>query len=147
MRCSRLVTVWCIAAVTCCVVLPSGCGRENTIARGSPRATAEAFAAAIKGENYEAVAAGWDYETMARKKQPDWDEIPQSQRNLIVGKLQEERAQDVRALAGMMSGEVTVGSAQVEDDRASVPITVGMTKLTMHLIKAEGVWKVLEVAE
>ena len=147
MHLSALMTAFAIAALTCLVLLPVGCGGPKTIAAGNPKATAEAFVEAMKAGDYETVAAGYDYETAARQDNPDWDTFGQSQRNLIVGKLQEGRAEEVKALGGMMSGEVQVGAAEIQGDRATVPLTVGVQTLNMHLIEVEGLWKVLEVVE
>lgn len=144
---SALMTASAIAAVTCLVILASGCGGPKTIASGSPKATAEAFIEAMKAGDYEAVAAGYDYETAARQDNPDWDTFGQSQRNLIIGKLEEARVEELKALAGMMSGEVQVGSPEVQGDRATVPLTVGVQTITMHLIEVEGLWEVLEISE
>ena len=124
-----------------------GCGKPKSIAGSTPRATAEAFVAAIQAGNYDVVAAGYDYETYARTENPDWDTFGQSQRKLIVGKLQEQQAEKLGALAGMLAGEVTVGEAQVEGERATVDLTTGSTTLKMSLIKVDGLWKVLGVEE
>ena len=124
-----------------------GCGKPKSIAGSTPRATAEAFVAAIQAGNYDVVAAGYDYETYARTENPDWDTFGQSQRKLIVGKLQEQQAEKLGALAGMLAGEVTVGEARVEGERATVDLTTGSTTLKMSLIKVDGMWKVLGVEE
>ena len=124
-----------------------GCGKPKSIAGSTPRATAEAFVAAIQAGNYDVVAAGYDYETYARTENPDWDTFGESQRKLIVGKLQEQQAEKLGALAGMLAGEVTVGEAQAEGERATVDLTTGSTTLKMSLIKVDGLWKVLGVEE
>ncbi len=147
MRGSALVTAFAIAAVAYLVIAPLGCGGPKTIAAGSPKATAEAFVEAMKAGDYKTVAAGYDYEAGARQANPDWDSLGQSQRNLIIGKLEEARVEQLKALGGMMSGEVQVGSPEIQGDHASVPLTVGVQTITMRLIQVEGLWKVIEVVE
>ena len=83
----------------------------------------------------------------ARRANPDWGDIPRSQRNLIVGKLREQRAREVEALTGMMLGDVVIGTPEVEGDRATVLLSVGMQTVALDLIKVEGFWKVLQIAE
>ncbi len=147
MRRTGLVSVLAIAAATCVALLASGCGAKPTIARITPKATAQAFVKAVKEGDYEAVAAGYDYETSARRANPDWGQIPRSQRNLIVGKLREQRAREVEALTGMMLGDVVIGTPEVEGDRATVLLSVGMQTVALDLIKVKGFWKVLQITE
>ena len=139
--------VFTVATVACLASLLWGCGRPRTIASESPRATAEAFVAAMKAGDHQSVVAGYDYEQTARTENPDWEQFPEGQRTLIIGRLQEAEAQKIEALAGMMAGEVQVGSPTTEGDRASVPLTIGPQTLTMHLIQVEGLWKVLDILE
>ena len=141
------VSVFAIAAATCVALLASGCGAKPTIARITPKATAQAFVKAVKEGDYKAVAAGYDYETSARRAHPDGGELPRSQRNLIVGKLREQRAREVEALTGMMLGDVIIGAPEVEGDRATILLVVGMQTVALDLIKVEGFWKVLRVTE
>lgn len=135
----------CVLALLCVVM--AGCGKSDSIAGSTPKATAEAFVAALQAENYEAIAAGWDYETYARTENPDWDTFGESQRELIIAELQKDQVGEVRALAGMLSGDVTVGEPQVQGSRASVQLTAGAVVLNMSLIQVDDVWKVASVSE
>lgn len=139
----RLITITC--ALAGCMLL--GCGAPKTIARDTPKATAEAFVEAMKSADYDAVAAGWDYEIAARRDSSSWDDIPKGERKLIIGKLQEAKAKEVEALGGMMTAEVTVGDATVRGQRAFVPLAAAQITVGMMLVQVDGVWKILQVAE
>lgn len=136
----------CCSLLVLCLAI-AGCGKPATIASDTPKATAEALVAAIKAQNYEAVAEGWDYESYARRENPDWDTFGDSQRKLIVDKLKQERVEAVRALAGMLAGEVKVGGAQLQGGQATVQLTAGPVTLTLLLTQSDGLWKVASVSE
>ncbi len=135
------------AIVSLICALLAGCGKPASIAGKTPQATAEAFVAAMKAEKYEAVAAGWDYETYARTENPDWDSFGESQRKLIIDKLKQERVEAVRALAGMLAGEVTVGQPEIQGDKATVSLSAGPVELSMSLTLVDGLWKITSVSE
>ncbi len=125
-----------------------GCGGEATIAGDTPEATANAFVEAMKAKEYDKVAAGFDYETYARQQNPDWDTFGESQRNLIVDKLQEDKAEEIEALAGMFAGgEATISNVKQKDDEAGATINAGANKLVLHLIHTDGKWLILKVYE
>lgn len=136
-----------IVMLSVLVTVLVGCGKPESIAGDTPKATADAFVEAMHDADYEAIAAGWDYETYARTENPDWDTFGESQRKLIIGKLQEERVAAAQALAGMFSGDASVGEPQIDGDRATVQITVGDFVVNMKLTRAGGLWKVLSVTE
>lgn len=142
---TRLIAITVYCALTACVLV--GCGSPKSIAKDTPKATAEAFVAAMKSGDYDAIAAGWEYEIEARRANSDWDDIPSGQRQQIINILQENKAQEIEAMGGMMTGEVTVGEATVQGDRALVPLTVGQTTTRMMLAQVDGPWKVLQMAE
>lgn len=142
---TRLIAITIACALTGCVLL--GCGAPKTIAKGTPKATVEAFVDAMKSGDYEAIAAGWEFEIEARRANSDWDDIPSGQRKQIIRILQENKAKEVAALAGLMSGEVTVGEATVQGQRALVALTAGQVTTRMMLAEVDGVWKILHMAE
>lgn len=125
----------------------AGCGGPKSIARETPEATGEAFVAAIRAGDFDAAAAGFDYEQWAQRQNPDWETFAPQQRREIIGKLQEQKATELQALAGMMSGEVKVGEASIQGDRATVPMSVGTTALRLHMIRKDGLWYILSVEE
>lgn len=129
-------------------LLLAGCGGKETIAKATPQATAEAFIEAMAEADYDLVAAGFDYETNARRDNPDWDTFGQSQRNLIVGKLQENKARELQALAGMFaSGEASVGDVEEQGDTATVTINAGANTLELEMNNIEGQWYVYNIEE
>jgi hypothetical protein len=129
-------------------LLLAGCGEEDTIAKSTPQATAEAFAAAMQAGEYDKVAAGFDYETSARQENPDWDTFGESQRNLIVDKLQEDKAKELQAMAGMFAGgEPTVGNVQEQNGQAGATISAGANKLVLQMRQIEGKWLIANVYE
>ncbi len=136
-------------ALTCALVLVTlaGCGGAKSIAKGSPEGTAEAFVEAMKAGDYDVVAAGYDYETYARRENPDWDSLAPKARSLIIEKLAGDQVAKISALSGLMSGDVSVGDPTTEGDRAIVPLTAGSITLHMRLLQVDGVWKIASVSE
>jgi|LSQX01.2.fsa_nt_gb hypothetical protein len=129
------------------IVLLGGCGGRDTIAGTTPEATAQAFVDAMKAGEYDTVAAGFDYETYARANNEDWDSIPSGQQTQIFHKLQEEKAQELQALAGMFAGEASVGQVQAQGGSASAIINAGANSLTLRMMQADGEWRVSNVVE
>lgn len=128
-----------------CLALLAGCGAGKSIARGTPEATAEAFVAAIRAGDFDVAAAGFDYDQWAQRENPDWGSFAPQARKEIIGKLQEEKAGELKSLAGMMAGELSVGEAAIEGERASVPVTVGGSTLNLQMIRKDGLWYVLRL--
>lgn len=127
-------------------VVTSGCGGPKTVVSANPEVTARRFIDAIRAGDYELAATGFDYDTTARRQNPDWDTFGQSQRNLIVDKLREEKARQLQALSGMLAGEVSVGHAQIEGQWAIVPVT-GTGALELVLTNKDGLWHIQTVRE
>lgn len=127
--------------------LLAGCGGKDTIAGSTPEATADAFIAAMQAGEYDRVAAGFDYETDSRRENPDWDTFGESQRNLIVGKLQERKAEDLRALAGMFSGEASVTDINKQPQTATAAISAGANTVILRMRLVEGKWMIAGMEE
>jgi len=53
----------------------------------------------------------------------------------------------VRALAGMLAGEVTVGQPEIQGDKATVSLSAGPVELSMSLTLVDGLWKITSVSE
>ncbi|HCA46700.1 MAG TPA: hypothetical protein DEP45_04865 [Armatimonadetes bacterium] len=140
-------SIWLSAVGLIAIVLLCGCGGRDTIAGPTPQATAQAFVDAMKAGEYDTVAAGFDYETYARANNEDWDSIPSGQQTQIFHKLQEEKAQELQALAGMFAGEASVGQVQEQGTSASAIINAGANALTLRMTQAEGEWRVSSVIE
>ena len=144
-RSHRSILLSTIALVA--IVLLGGCGGRDTIAGTTPEATAQAFVDAMKAGEYDTVAAGFDYETYARANNEDWDSIPSGQQTQIFHKLQDEKAQELQALAGMFAGEASVGQVQAQGGSASAIINAGANSLTLRMMQADGEWRVSNVVE
>ncbi|MGC9318972.1 MAG: hypothetical protein ACP5KN_13145 [Armatimonadota bacterium] len=134
-------------AVLLAVILAAGCSPPKSISRSTPKATAQAFVEAMGVADYGAVAAGFDFEAVARQQNPDWDTFGQSQRNLIIDKLEEDKAAQLEALAGMMAGEGRVGEPQMHDGGATVPVYVAGSTIRLHMTQREDGWKILRIEE
>jgi hypothetical protein len=128
-------------------LLLAGCSEDDTIARATPQATAEAFIEAMQAGEYEKIAAARDYETWARQQNPDWDTFSPSARDLIVDKLQEDEAEKMAALAGMFTGEASVSDVQEQGNTATATLSVGANALTLRMNKIEGKWHIYQVEE
>jgi hypothetical protein len=130
------------------LTLISGCGGRSTIAGSTPQQTAEGFVEAMQAGDYAMAATGFDYATNARRQNPDWDNFGEHQRNLIVEKLQEDRANELRSLAGMFSGgEASVGDVQQHDSSATTPISAGANTLMLQMRQIEDQWLISNVVE
>lgn len=129
------------------LALLAGCGDEKSVAKGTPRATAEAFVDALRGGDYDAAAAGFDYDQWARHENPDWESFAPQARKEIIAKLQEDKAAELKSLAGVISGEVTVGDAVTRGDRATVPLIADGVTLRLHLLNQDGLWYLLTIEE
>ncbi|MEA3402651.1 MAG: hypothetical protein U9R79_15535 [Armatimonadota bacterium] len=134
-------------AVLMAVILAAGCSPPKSIARATPKATAQAFVKAMRVADYDAVAAGFDFEAVARQRNPDWDTFGQSQQNLIIDKLEEDKAAQLEALAGMMAGEGWVGEPQMQDGHAIVPVYVAGKTIRLYMTRHEDEWKILRIVE
>jgi len=67
-----------------------GCGKKK--APDSAEGVAQAFAKAVSAGKMADAAALFDYVEEARRQNDSWDDIASGQRNLIVGKLKEDKA-------------------------------------------------------
>jgi len=117
-------TISSVLALTLALCL-AGCGGGRGVA-DTPEGTVQAFLEAVQAGDAEAVAALFDYEAYARQENEDWDDIPKGQRDLIVKKLIEERAQ---ALEPGLS----------PDDQAFVSLK-NVPGFTLPLVRREGKW-------
>lgn len=128
-------------------LLLTGCGAKDTIAGSTPEATAGAFVEAMRAGEYDRVAAGFDYQTYARRENPDWDTFGQHQRELIVSSLREGRERELRALAGMFAGEVSVRDVQQQDQIATAAIEAGANTVVLRLRLIDGEWLIGDLVE
>lgn len=143
----RYHSVAILVVLTALLALLAGCGGRDSIVRATPEATARAFVEAMQAGEYDTVSQGFEFDTFARRENPDWDTFGESQRRLIVGKLQEEKAGELRSMSGMFAQETTVGEAQTRDGRARVNVTAGANALTLHMTKRDDGWHLRRIEE
>ena len=129
------------------VALTGGCGGKASVARETPSATADAFLAAIQKGDFAAAASAFDYNTEARQMNPDWDDIPASQRNMIMEKMADQRQEQLKSLGGMLSGDVRVEPPQTQGDSATVDLRVSTAVVRLYLAKVGEVWRLSSFAE
>lgn len=134
----RTITAVLLGAL--CVALVSGCG-PKTVAGATAQETADNFAAALEAGKLELAATAFDYVSEARRLNPDWDDIPGGQRDLIVQKLIQERAGELgqyvqRLGSGLKAGPVAQGVSS---------LTGGSGSLSIELRESEGKWYIYNV--
>lgn len=111
-------TIACLAICALLVPVLGGCGGKVT---GTPDSTARAYVNFMKAGKFQEAALLWDYTTQARRDNENWDEIVESQRKLIIGKLAEEKAQALQQWETHFSG-ATVGAVEETGERARAEI-------------------------
>jgi hypothetical protein len=136
MRARALATV--IAAT---LALLLGCKAKTQ--RTDPAAVARAFVEAMVAGHTSEAAGLWDYVTEARQSNSDWDDIPPGQRKQIIGKLQAEKAENLKAQTGLFAAGSKAGAPSVSGQTASVPVEGGSQgALVLTLSQSDGQWGV-----
>jgi hypothetical protein len=121
----------------CCTVVVGGCGKQGAIAGDSAAATAEAFAAALTADDLRRAATAFDYVTSARQQNEDWDDIPAGQRNLIIGKLADQRAGELGQYKERLGDDIKCGSV---GQGSIVPLTGSAGSASIQLGQVDGKW-------
>lgn len=134
----RTITAVLLGAL--CVALVSGCGPKTAVG-ATAQETADNFATALEAGKLELAATAFDYVSEARRLNPDWDDIPGGQRDLIVQKLIQERAGELgqyvqRLGSGIKAGPVAQGVSS---------LTGGSGSLSIELRESEGKWYIYNV--
>lgn len=104
----------------------AGCGGK--VDTSTPEGAARAYLNAVQAGDAQALAQLYDYAGYARVQNPDWDSIPQGQRDLIIRKLTEERAAGLRGEMSQLQTKLqgaSVGSVQTQGDRATASLGAG----------------------
>ena len=123
-------------------LLAAGCGGK-TAGPETPEALVQAFDAAMKAGDTGAVAALWDYEGEAKRQNPDWDDIPAGQRDLIIGKLREEKADQLKIRQQVYAaGDYSPQPPQVQGNRASVLLKSPAQDMVLNLVQRDGGWRI-----
>jgi len=129
-----------LAVTLLALALLAGCGGSGPAS--TPEGTVKAALAAIKKGDAQALARLYDYTDYAKRENESWDSIPQGQRDLITGKLAQDRAQTLQMmLPGLQSnlGQATVGQVVTSGDTATAEIK-GALALQFRLVQREGKW-------
>jgi len=116
----------------------TGCAGKGT---STPEAATQAFLAAVKAGDADKLSKLYDYVDMARSKNPDWDSIPKGQRDLIIGKVAEERAGELKGQIPQMQKtyeNATVGTVKVTGDQATVILHNAPGASVLSLVDREG---------
>lgn len=143
MRRSRTVPLVTIIMVALSVaVTGAGCGKRPEVAGDNPRATAQAFAAALDAEDYPRAAEAFDYVTSARQQNENWDDIPGGQRELIIKKLKEDKAAELAALKQRLGVNVQCGPVA---NGSVVSLTGDAGSVTIELAEVDGKWRIRHV--
>jgi hypothetical protein len=134
----RIITAVCLGVL--CAALVCGCG-PKTVVGATAQETADNFAAALDAGRLELAATAFDYVSEARRLNPDWDDIPGGQRDLIVQKLIQERAGNLgqyvqRLGSGIKAGPVAQGVSSLTGDSGS---------LSIELRESEDKWYIYNV--
>ncbi|MFP3905045.1 MAG: hypothetical protein ACLFWB_12445 [Armatimonadota bacterium] len=106
-----------------------------------PEGVAQAFVSAMKSRDTEAAAKHWNYITTARQQNENWDEIPEGQRNLIIGKLQEARAKELEYWTQYFGPETTIVEVTEMGDKAEATLRGGRAGV-LKLVKIDERWYV-----
>lgn len=123
-------------------VAAPGCGKPPEIAGDDPRVTAEAFAAALDAEDFQRAADAFDYVTFARQQNENWDDIPGGQRELIIRKLKEDKAGELKTLRARVGGNVQCGPVA---NGNVVSLTGDAGSVTIELAEMDGKWRIRHV--
>ncbi|MBP8951598.1 MAG: hypothetical protein KBI47_04360 [Armatimonadetes bacterium] len=131
-----------LAALALCASIPllAGCGTKG-LAGTTAKATAEGFAAALAKQDFALAATAFDYTTSARQQNENWDDIPKGQRDLIIGKLQEERAAALSVYASRLGGNARVGSEQGD----TVVLQGDAGSLSLKMMQSGGKYYIAQV--
>jgi hypothetical protein len=123
------------------LLLLTGCGGKVT---KTPRGTAQAFVNFMKGEKYKDAALLWDYDAQARRDNENWDDIVESQRKLIIGKLADEKAETLKMWSRQFTGDLKVVEVSESGDTAKASLDGGGVS-GLDLVKSGEAWHVTAI--
>lgn len=124
-----------VALLTGALILASlaGCGGKPN---KDPNALARAYINLMKAGKWKEAALLWDYSEYARRENPDWDTIGQSQRKLITNKMADEKAQSLQMWSTRL-GDAKVETVEVSGEQARAVLNGQIGELTMAKIGEE----------
>ncbi len=137
---NRCALLGCLAIFVALAI--SGCSGNKP---DTPQAVVERFVKAVQEDDMATAADLMAWQEIARRQNPDWDNFPSSQRNLIIGRLKQQKQGELKHLAGFLRN-ATVGQASVEGDGAEVIVTGSGATVVFDLIAEGGKqWRILTI--
>jgi len=132
-----------LLAVLCSVLVLNGCRRGGEVAQSSPEATVKAFFGALADGQTERAAEAFDIEREARMKNPDWDMIPQVQRNATTKQMFDEKVQLLEYWTPRITQVPTNIQVVTQGNQATATVTVDGNRMYLLLVKDEGIWRII----
>ena len=132
-----------LLAVLCSVLVLNGCGRGDEVAQSSPEATVNAFFRALANGQTERAAEAFDIEREARMRNPDWDLIPQVQRNATKKPMFDEKVQLLEYWAPRITQVPTNIQVVTQGNQATATVTVDGNRMYLLLVEDEGIWRII----
>ena len=118
----------------------AGCGGKGG---GGPTAVVSQFDEAMKSGDLKKAAELFEYDSVARGQNSDWDTFGVAQRKLITEKLQDDKAKELEPFqSAYASAGYQVGEAQIQGPRATVTLTGTNATLTITLVQDDGDWRI-----
>jgi hypothetical protein len=122
----------------------AGCAPQG--AGTTPEATVTAYLAAVKSGDAYGVTRLYDYVTYAKSQNSDWDSIPPGERDLIVDKLAQDKAKDLKDKLPDMKKALTnaeIGVVHTGNGRSQVDLQGAPTIRSLQLVNNDGKWYIV----
>jgi hypothetical protein len=97
----------------------------------------------VQAGDAKALSQLYDYTTYARGQNPDWDAIPEGQRDLIVKKVAEDRAKELEGQMQQLQADLkdaTVGQASAGSAQAIVKLAGAPQAGSLTLVRQGEKW-------
>ena len=132
-----------IAVLAVLALLVVGCSKPpKEIVADTPEGTVKAFVEAMKKGDVKSAASAYAYVSDAKEKNESWADIPAGERNQIIRKVQEAKAEKLQGDKSKYKGEVQVGAAQTQGGQAWVTVTAGGQQIPLQLVQEDGLWRI-----
>ena len=113
----------------------AGCAKPDA------RSVAAQYVGYMKNGKFKAAALLWDYGTEARQQNESWDDIPEGQRQLIIGKLADEKATTLAMWSSYFPASTKVAQVSESGDTAQAVLAGGRIE-SLQLVKSGDTWGV-----
>jgi hypothetical protein len=129
------------------VVVGGVCGCAKKPDLGSPAGTVTTFDQAMKGGEFSQAAGCFAFDTQGARDSTDWSTYSESQRNLIIGKLREEKANALTSAGATYTSKgYQVGNASESGNQATVELkTSAGDTVTVQLAREGETWRILSL--